>query len=445
MDLPTVDVLAACSDEELFAHVADMHALRNAAHTSLLTAIRLLGERRAWEREGTSTMAEALVARLGLAWREATEWVRVAGVLPELPELTTAYAAGRLSFDQLKPLSEIATPCDDARLAREGPRCSTTQLEALARRRRQLTGEEAAAEHRRRYLRTWWKGRMLHVRGELPDTDGVVVERALQRLADREPPDPITGRFEPYEARCADALVQLASAGTGPGADAERATIVVHVDEDFLVGEHGPFSGQGAGRLEAGPDVGPQTVRRLLCDCWWQVVAEDEAGRPRALSSLRRTAPAWQRRLLHDRDQHCRFPGCSRPGWLQPHHIVHAAVGGPTTVENQVLLCVKHHRVVHDQRWRIEGDPNERLVFTSPTGRVFESTVLRPDRRGSKRHRTTQAQGTSRRGSPGQEPPDRGSPDRGSPRRGSSDGGTPLRETPGRETTARAGPPPGGS
>ena len=58
---------------------------------------------------------------------------------------------------------------------------------------------------------------------------------------------------------------------------------------------------------------------------------------------------AGMRRALIVRDRHCRFPGCDRPpSYCDAHHIVHWAKGGPTSMANTILLCRRHHRLIHD-------------------------------------------------------------------------------------------------
>jgi hypothetical protein len=48
---------------------------------------------------------------------------------------------------------------------------------------------------------------------------------------------------------------------------------------------------------------------------------------------------------LHARDGGCAFPGYDHPAdWCQRHHIRDWANGGPTDIDNLVLLCGYHHR-----------------------------------------------------------------------------------------------------
>jgi predicted restriction endonuclease len=85
----------------------------------------------------------------------------------------------------------------------------------------------------------------------------------------------------------------------------------------------------------------------------------------------RRTAlisPALRRAVIA-RDGHCRFPGCDRPHtWCDAHHVEHWAEGGPTALPNLLLLCRRHHGMVHRPGgFRLtleEGQP----VFSRPDG-----------------------------------------------------------------------------
>ena len=54
------------------------------------------------------------------------------------------------------------------------------------------------------------------------------------------------------------------------------------------------------------------------------------------------------RRALIARDGGCRFPGCTSNRHCDGHHIKHWQHGGETSLDNLVLLCRHHHRLVHE-------------------------------------------------------------------------------------------------
>src|SRR5207248_9798455 len=191
-------------------------------------------------------------------------------------------------------------------------------------------------------------------------------------------PDAGSGLFEPYEARCADALVQMASealGGGGAAGGADRATVVVHAGVEALAG------GEGAAELEGGVPLGAAVARRLACDGRLQVVADGPDGRPLGVGRVTRSVPPWLVRVLRHRDGGCRFPTCGRSRWTDAHHLRHWADGGPTDAANLALLCRAHHKLLHEGGWRVEGDPDHELTFVRPDGRVLETgpPPLRPD------------------------------------------------------------------
>lgn len=82
--------------------------------------------------------------------------------------------------------------------------------------------------------------------------------------------------------------------------------------------------------------------------------------------------PAPLRRAVVVRDGRCRFPGCDRPPpWCDAHHVIHWADGGPTALSNLVLLCRRHHRLVHEGGFGLEMN-GSRPTFRRPDGTMLE-------------------------------------------------------------------------
>ena len=82
------------------------------------------------------------------------------------------------------------------------------------------------------------------------------------------------------------------------------------------------------------------------------------------------TAPMWA--ALGVRDRHCRFKGCDRPAaWCEGHHVHPWQFGGPTNLGNLVLLCTRHHHLLHKPGWEAKLLPDATFEVTAPDGRVF--------------------------------------------------------------------------
>jgi hypothetical protein len=88
-----------------------------------------------------------------------------------------------------------------------------------------------------------------------------------------------------------------------------------------------------------------------------------------------RTIPPALRRALEARDRGCRFPGCGLR-FTDAHHVRHWADGGETSLDNLLLLCSHHHRLVHEEGWRIESwgrGPDRGPAFIDARGQVHYS------------------------------------------------------------------------
>jgi hypothetical protein len=132
----------------------------------------------------------------------------------------------------------------------------------------------------------------------------------------------------------------------------------------------------------------PASVARIACDAQMLPVLLDPRGLPMALGRSQRLFSSHQRRLLALRDGGCRFPGCSRPpAHTDAHHVLEWSDGGSTDIDNAVLLCRFHHRLVHEGGWRIEvndaccaavrGSPGA-VTFAGPRGQSLVSIPRGP-------------------------------------------------------------------
>ncbi|OWP22580.1 HNH endonuclease [Microbacterium sp. AISO3] len=163
--------------------------------------------------------------------------------------------------------------------------------------------------------------------------------------------------------------------GDGDGTlGAIRAHVQVAVSALTLTGQdEGPADLAGRSPIDAA------TARELAGNAtsWDRLLTHPVTGTVLECDTYRPTAAMV--RLLRARDRHCRFPGCRQPAIrCELDHTIAASEGGPTHVRNLANLCKRHHDVKHHTRWRVRQLPGGRLVWTSPTGRVYRDDAPPP-------------------------------------------------------------------
>jgi len=127
--------------------------------------------------------------------------------------------------------------------------------------------------------------------------------------------------------------------------------------------------GTGAeSEIEDGQNVSAETSRRLSCDAGVVHWLENKEGETLSVGRKTRTIPPSIRRALQRRDQGCRFPGCTCDRFVDAHHIRHWADGGETSMNNLLLLCRRHHRMVHEEGFAVISQADGQFYFTDPSG-----------------------------------------------------------------------------
>jgi hypothetical protein len=112
-------------------------------------------------------------------------------------------------------------------------------------------------------------------------------------------------------------------------------------------------------------------VRRLACDADLIPMVLGTAGEILDVGRTQRlvTTVIWNALVV--RDQHCTFPGCTRPPIAcDAHHITSWLDHGPTSLENLTLLCRGHHTVIHNTPWRIQMNPADHRPEFIPPPRI---------------------------------------------------------------------------
>jgi hypothetical protein len=332
--------------------------------------------------EGAVSTAAWLRSRLHAG--NAGPRVQVAKALADLPEVQAAFQRGEISFSHAHIAAKTAKDLDrelvpggvDKLLAEEA--CEQppgTFADAAVQIRDHFNPD--AADKNARDLQTQWLdvdktfGGAVSITGVLAPDTGELLLQTLGAFMPPVNPDDLA----PATTRRALALAQMSrvAARQAPQAGGSRPQVTVTIDFDTLRGQaaglfkqHGAWTG---GRYGSGTPLHPETARRLACDCGLLPMVLGVASEPLDVGRKQRLVTPAIRRALEVRDGGCRFPGCDRPAtWCDAHHLRHWVHGGPTCLWNMILLCRRHHVLVHECDWRIHLDHDTGIVTAYDPG-----------------------------------------------------------------------------
>jgi Domain of unknown function (DUF222)/HNH endonuclease len=367
--------------EVLFEELAELTGQRNAIDGRIVEIVAELDRDELCGATGARSVAALVAWKTGSSPTNANTIATVAHRLAAFPRCAQGMREGRLSLDQVGIIAGRAGEGSDEHYA-ELARCATVnqlrtavQLEprpdpdAAPRPEPQASITQTSDEQF-----TCWRIKLPHLEAAKFDAalashrDGLIAEWKLDRenrgrASDNAPPLP--GAVE--------AFMRLVE--TGWGAEVARrphgqhTTVVVHLDVKERVAA-----------LHLGPLLTESERRYLTCDATCEVWFERDGqviGAGRATRLINRRL----RRALQHRHPTCAVPGCGATRGLHAHHLRHWEDGGPTELDNLVLLCPYHHRLHHRGVITITG-PAQHLTVTDSAGRALSpGSLARPPTR----------------------------------------------------------------
>ncbi len=356
--------------------LAAVLVLRSRLDARVSAAVAAVDASRLWEVDGATSMTAWLADRGGLARRRAAREVREARLVARLPATAAAWADGTLPGGHVEA---VCANLDDY-----------------------LVGVFAHHE-----------AGVMPALADLPVADCATAMQAWRAQAeDREPPPErpqtlhasrlpdghmaVDGNLDGETGELLITALRLAGSPDAPGEPprtlaARRADALGDVCRFFLDhqtrrigGRHRPhlnlvldLEDHGGIRRAAtvdGHHLDTATAERLLCDgVVHRVITQ---GRSAILDYGRasRIVPPALWTVIALRDRHCRFPGCDRtPQWCEAHHVRPWQDGGATERQNLVLLCARHHHLLHRSGWRIKLLPDATVEVTDPRGHTRTS------------------------------------------------------------------------
>jgi hypothetical protein len=136
-----------------------------------------------------------------------------------------------------------------------------------------------------------------------------------------------------------------------------------HVNVIVKSDGHGGWEGETVD----GDPLDTATTESMVCDSIIHRFVTDDTSVILDYGVGHETVPMALFNAVLIRDRGCRYPGCDRPPrWCDAHHLQHVSDNGPTNPCNVVLLCNRHHHLIHRKHWNAEMSADGTLTVTSP-------------------------------------------------------------------------------
>jgi hypothetical protein len=372
--MPQVAIAASDPEVPLARLEARICSLAAQLASSTCEWLRLIAEfdrRKGWAEVGIKSCSHWLSWSCSVSPQAAREYLRVARSLEQVPLITAAFAAGRLSFSKVKAITRAVGRINEQTLLEQALVHTAAQLERVVRAFRKTDSAGLDQQEKRKVRFFWDEDGMLVFSARLPPDEGENLLTAMRQAEHGLGAQDAPARDTDWSA--ADGLVAMAqdalAAGEVDSSGDDRHLLVLHVDAEVLgETEDSPDHAERRCHLEDGPGLARATAERLICDAAIVAVVRTSlgptmVGEPLRLGHKTRKISPGLRRALRIRDGGCQHPGCHRRRHLEAHHVVHWKDGGPTNLENLVLVCRYHHMAVHEGGFTV--------CFAAPTGWVF--------------------------------------------------------------------------
>jgi hypothetical protein len=268
-----------------------------------------------------------------------------------------AMPASPPAFDE-RPLLELAR---EHSVGRFGHDCTRARhaYDAAA-----VLEEHVAAAERNRCELIPCEGGFMALRGYFDPIAAATIKTAVLPLARRTG----VGDDRALPRRLADALVEVAAHALDLGAIPTTGGASTHLQLTASVETVMGLDGAFGGDLEFAGAVPAATVQRLACNARVRrVLLGPDSSVIDVGRALRLPGPA-ARAALRVRSGGCEWPGCDRPvAFTSAHHVLHWGHGGRTDIDNLVLLCYRHHWMIHEGGWQLARVERGRILAIPPS------------------------------------------------------------------------------
>ena len=331
-----------------------------------------------YDDEGSYSPIHWLRMNCHLTAGAAGDRIAVGEQLHKIPESHQGVLEGEIGFAHLAHIARTAAaiqetgtnkPFDETPLLDKARKLSVGRFIDFCHHMRHAddpegyAAEEVAGVEARSLTIKTGEGGMVWVRGVFDPEGAAVLRTAVEPLARRNGKEDDRKR----DRRVADAVVELASRSLDNALVPQHGSVRPHLQVTTTLETLIQRAGASAADLELSLPISAKAVERLACYCSVTRILLGSDSAVIDVGRSRRVISPSQRRALKVRDKGCRFPGCDRPAtWTSGHHLVHWIRGGPGDLPNLVLLCYRHHWMVHEGQWQLVKTDDGKILAIPP-------------------------------------------------------------------------------
>jgi len=290
-----------------------------------------IARRKLFRELGYSSLQMYATEALGFSQNKTGQFIRLAGVMEELPVLRESVTRGEIPWTKAREVAKVATPRTEKRWVAEARRSSNRQLEKKVKRAkvRRNGGQQAL---------------------DIP----------VEKQEEPEVPVSVNLRFSPEQFARWEAMLEKLRK-QGPGESREELALAALAELVETSDGEGVPRGTAASpyqvviyqcgtckRAHVATNRGEQRLSKAaleaaLCDA--QVLEPGKRNRS--------TIPPAKRRQALVRAKHrCQMPGCNHRHFLEVHHRAPRERGGGNDLANLIVLCSSCHRLLHERAGR---------------------------------------------------------------------------------------------
>ncbi|MFN2462349.1 MAG: DUF222 domain-containing protein [Candidatus Dormibacteria bacterium] len=333
---------------------------------------------RYWDDEGFISPYQWTRVTCKIGGGSAGQRINVGQQSASMPKSIAALEAGEIGFQHLNLIAGLSRALDESPMrptfderpvlakARDLTVREFARFCALARTVADRDGHELEQKDQTSrqslFLKQCEDGMWL-LKALLNNENGAALNVAIRALSRKTG----EGDERPLAQRRAWALAELTAHGLStmnlPATNYQRPQLQLTASLESLLGALGAPGAQ----LEEGHPLNIETLRRIACDCSLSRAVLKGDSSVLEIGKWTRTVSAPMRRAVAHRDQKCQWPGCDRTAsWTEAHHIVPWHRGGPTTKDNIILMCYRHHYLLHEGKWTMVVKKDREVAVFPP-------------------------------------------------------------------------------